>query len=183
MKQAKLLLIGAAVLAFGFSAQRMQSSPLPQAGHEAHEAAAKPAKPAGGGESHEELVEHGAKVAKLCDTCHTLRGPDGKPVVGAFGGGKPLAPNVVSANITNSPSGISYFTEDMLHTALREGRVGARKLHVMTPALFKKLSDDDIHAVWTYLRQVPPVDHRVDNTEEPTYCKKCRQKHGDGDLN
>ncbi|HVZ60980.1 MAG TPA: c-type cytochrome [Terriglobales bacterium] len=142
-------------------------------------AAAAPSAPA----SPAEIVARGAKVARLCDSCHTLRDEDQEPVVGEFGGGKQLLPDTFSANITNGPQGINYFTEDMLHTALRESHVGARKLKVMTPALFKRLTDDDIHAVWMYLRQVKPVNHRVDNTEEPTMCKKCRQKHGAGDLN
>jgi len=45
---------------------------------------------------------------------------------------------------------------------------------------FKNLSDDDLKAIYAYLRTLPPVKHRVDNTMVATYCKVCKQKHGAG---
>jgi hypothetical protein len=48
---------------------------------------------------------------------------------------------------------------------------------------FKSLTDDDLKAMFAYLRTVKPVKHRVDNAETPTYCKLCRAKHGAGDQN
>jgi hypothetical protein len=48
---------------------------------------------------------------------------------------------------------------------------------------FRNLTDDDLKAMFAYLRTVKPVQHRVDNTQPPTYCKLCRQKHGGGDQN
>jgi hypothetical protein len=40
---------------------------------------------------------------------------------------------------------------------------------------FRNLTDDDLKAMFAYLRTVKPVQHRVDNTQPPTYCKLCRQ--------
>jgi len=45
------------------------------------------------------------------------------------------------------------------------------------------MTDDDLKAIFAYIRTVPPVRHHVDNSEPPTYCPICRQKHGFGDKN
>jgi mono/diheme cytochrome c family protein len=89
-----------------------------------------------------------------------------------------------SANITPDASGIGYYTETTFITALRTGYVGARKLNSIMPfGEFKELPDEELKAMYAYLRTVPPVRHRVDNTEPPTFCKVCGEKHGGGDQN
>ena len=50
-------------------------------------------------------------------------------------------------------------------------------------AEYGNLTDDDLKAIFAYLRTLKPVRHRVDNSLPPTYCKLCRQKHGAGDQN
>jgi cytochrome c553 len=130
-----------------------------------------------------DLVAKGATLVKTCDMCHTVRGADGKPVIGELAGGKIAVPGAAGANLTPSPSGLGKFNEKMFHEALREGEVNERKLKVMNPVLFRGLSDDDLHAIWVYLRQLPKVNHIVDNTKPPTPCKKCGQVHGGGDEN
>lgn len=104
-----------------------------------------------------------------------------------YAGGESLAGpwgSVVSANITPDPSGISYYTEATFISALRTGYVGARKLNSIMPfGDFKNLTDDDLKAIYTYLRTVPAAKHRVDNTVAATYCKICKQKHGAGEQN
>jgi mono/diheme cytochrome c family protein len=122
-------------------------------------------------------------VQQKCDTCHTLRDEKKQPIVGLLAGGK-LIGGAASANLTPDPSGISYYDEKLFLQVLRTGQVGARKLKaVMNPTLFKNLSDDELKNVFAYLRTVPAVKHRVDNTEPPTLCRLCRQKHGGGDSN
>jgi len=104
-----------------------------------------------------------------------------------YGGGETLGGPwglVVSPNITPDPSGISYYSEQTFITAMRTGYVGARKLNSIMPfGEFKNLSDEDLKAMYAYVRTLPPVKHRVDNTLAPTYCKLCKQKHGAGDQN
>ena len=45
------------------------------------------------------------------------------------------------------------------------------------------MTDDDLKAIYAYLKTLPPVQHRVDNTETPTMCKRCGFAHGLGDQN
>jgi hypothetical protein len=67
---------------------------------------------------------------------------------------------------------------------MRTGHVGARELSTAMPwRYFRSLTDEDLKAIFAYLRTLNPVRHRVDNTESPTYCKICGQKHGGGILN
>jgi hypothetical protein len=48
---------------------------------------------------------------------------------------------------------------------------------------FRNMTDDDLKAIFAYLRTVTPVQHRVDNTEVATACPICRGHHGYGDKN
>ena len=45
------------------------------------------------------------------------------------------------------------------------------------------MNDEDLKAMWAYLKTLPPVKHRVDNAEPPTLCKLCGNTHGAGDKN
>lgn len=127
-------------------------------------------------------LARGEEIARTkCDTCHTLRNA-GKPVVGFLAGGKVFG-SVASHNLTPDPSGIPYFDEKLFFEALRESKVGARKLKPVMLPVVKNLSDDDLRALFAYLKTIPPVRHRVDNTEPPTFCKLCKQRHGAGDRN
>src|SRR5262249_3426480 len=91
---------------------------------------------------------------------------------------------VTSANITQDATGINYYDEAKFIAALRTGYVGARKLSSIMPfGEFQNITDDDMKAIFAYLKSVPPVKHRVDNSLPPTYCKLCKQKHGAGDQN
>jgi hypothetical protein len=125
-------------------------------------------------------VARGKYMAHLGCGCHTVE-------KGLFAGGETFVGpwgSAVSANLTPDASGISYYSEATFITALRTGYVGARKLNSIMPfGDFKNLTDDDLKAIFAYLRTVPPVKHRVDKTMPPTYCKVCKQKHGGGDQN
>jgi hypothetical protein len=89
--------------------------------------------------------------------------------------------NVASANITPDPSGISYYDEALFLEVMRTGQVKARKLSPIVPVMiYKNPSDDDLKAIFAFLRTVKPVKHRIDNTEPPIECKLCKQKHGAG---
>lgn len=124
-----------------------------------------------------------------CDLCHTPEDEKGNNLPGlAFAGGSPMEGpwglTVASLNLTPDPSGISYFDEAMFIATIRNGRAKARLLSNAMPwAYFRNLTDSDLSAIFAYLRTQKAVQHRVDNTEPPTYCKLCRNKHGFGDRN
>jgi Cytochrome c len=89
-----------------------------------------------------------------------------------------------SANLTSDPSGIGYYDEASFLKVIRTGYVGARKLNSIMPfGEFQNMNDDDLKAIFAYLRSVRAIKHRVDNTLPPTYCKICKKKHGAGDQN
>jgi hypothetical protein len=109
-------------------------------------------------------------------------------VVEPYGGGEtlsgPWGATVTSANITQDPSGIPYYDEALFIKVMRTGYVGARQLSSIMPfGEFQNLNDDDLKAIFAYLKTVPPVKHRVDNTLPATYCKICKHNHGAGDQN
>jgi mono/diheme cytochrome c family protein len=135
-------------------------------------------------------VARGRYLATLgnCVSCHTPMNEKGQPMMHmAFAGGFKLKGpwgEVTSANITPDPTGISYYDEALFIRTMRTGHVGARKLnYVMPTGYFKNMTDDDLKAIFAYLRTLRPVKHSVDNTEEATLCPLDGQKHGFGDRN
>ena len=135
-------------------------------------------------------VKRGAYLVNMagCSDCHTPQDSHGMPMPGLdFAGGFILdGPwgRVASANITPDASGISYYDEGLFAQVMRTGYVKARKLNQIMPwTVFSGMTDEDLAAMFAYLQTVPPVHHRVDNTEPPTYCPLCKSTHGAGDQN
>jgi len=122
-----------------------------------------------------------------CADCHTPV-EDGKPIAGLdFAGGFVFSLQtgvVASANITPDASGISYYDEALFVHAIRDGKVGARQMNPAMPWWFySKMTDEDLKAIFAYLKTLKPVKHRVDNAAPATYCKRCKQTHGLGASN
>lgn len=122
-----------------------------------------------------------------CSECHTPS-EQGKAIEGLdYAGGAVFSGPfgvVAAANITPDPSGIAYYDEALFVEIMRTGYVKARALNSIMPfGVYGKLTDDDLKAMFAYLQTLKPVSHRVDNSEPPSYCKLCRQKHGGGSLN
>ena len=96
-------------------------------------------------------AEYGRYIANVggCTGCH---GP------GLSGGHIPGAPPdwKPAANIT--PAGIGHYQEDDFFRALREGkRPGGGSIDPLMPYEYtKNLTDDEIRALWLYLKTVPP---------------------------
>ena len=144
-------------------------------------AAPQPVTEAVHGPDSKDRVATGKYLAKLGCGCHRVEEKID------FGGGEPLKGpwgEATSANITFDPSGIGYYDEATFINALRTGYAGARKLNSIMPfGEFRNLGDEDLKAIYAFLRTVKPAKHRVDNTLPPTYCKVCKGKHGAGDQN
>jgi mono/diheme cytochrome c family protein len=135
-------------------------------------------------------VKRGEHIVRLasCAHCHTPH-EKGQPKAGFdFAGGNviedPGVGTAVSANLTPAASGISYYDEALFIKTIRTGHVGARKLSSVMPwAFYRNMSDEDLKAIFAYLRTLKPVKHNVDNAEPPTQCRLCGNKHGGGHLN
>ena len=122
-----------------------------------------------------------------CMSCHTPMNNKGPIKQLTLAGGMQFTGpwgQVTSQNITPEASGISYYDEARFVKTLRTGQVGARKLNSIMPwGYFRNMTDEDLKAIFAYLRTVTPVQHRIDNTEVPTTCEVCGGKHGYGDKN
>ncbi len=135
-------------------------------------------------------VKRGAYLvnAGLCEGCHTPSDQQFQPIAGLrFGGGFRLVGewgDVAAANLTPDPSGIPYYDEALFIQVLRTGKVKARELKPIMPwGYFKNMTDQDLKAIFAFLRTLKPVSHRVDNTEPPFDCKRCGWRHGLGNMN
>ena len=135
-------------------------------------------------------IKRGAYLVQVgaCQWCHTLRDANRKPLPGfEFAGGDLITTTdfqVTSANLTPDPSGISYYDEAMFLKVMHTGKVAARNIRPIMPWwFFGQMNDDDLKAIFAYLRTLKPVHHRVDNTEPITYCRICKRKHHGGALN
>jgi mono/diheme cytochrome c family protein len=134
-------------------------------------------------------VRRGAYLVRIADCigCHTAW--EAPLVPGYFGGGNRIEmfgrPAVFSANLTSAPSGIGAFYDAVLfREVLRTGGMKGRALNPVMPwTVFGRMSDDDLDAIFAFLRSRHPVDHNVSNTDDATPCPVCGQKHGLGDRN
>ena len=112
-----------------------------------------------------------------------------QPIAGMdFAGGTPIdirgKAHVNTANLTPSPNGIPYYTEELFLETLRTGRVHARQLSDVMPwRFFRNMTDEDLKALFAYLKTAKPVEHYVDNAVPPTPCPRCGHEHGGGDRN
>jgi mono/diheme cytochrome c family protein len=134
-------------------------------------------------------VERGAYLVSLanCIDCHTAHDKGallpGMEYAGGFLLDEP-GKKVASLNITPDATGISYYDEALFIEVMRTGHVKARQLSPVMPwAAYRLMNDEDLKAVFAYLRTLKGVRHQVDNTETPTPCRLCRQRHGLGDRN
>lgn len=121
-----------------------------------------------------------------CTECHTPMDEHNMPRADlAFAGGQVLeGEQYASGNITPDASGISYYDEALFISTMRTGYVKARQLKPPMPWwVYRNMTDEDLKSIFAYLRTVKAVAHRVDNSEPPTFCRVCRQKHGAGDKN
>jgi len=134
-------------------------------------------------------VEYGAYLATLgnCVDCHTPF-TQGQPIMSlAYAGGRVLDGPwgiIASPNITSDPSGIPHYNEDLFISTMRTCRSGARELHHLMPCrYYNNMTDEDLAAIFAWVQTLPPIQHRVSNTDSPTPCALCGGVHGLGDMN
>lgn len=134
--------------------------------------------------------EYLVRTVAGCQDCHSPQ-KDGALIEGMdlAGGaifhdpGKNMEP-VHSHNITMDPSGISHYDEALFIEVLHTGQIAGRMLNPIMPFEdFKSLTADDLRDMFAYLKTVPPVKHRVSNTDAKGLCPLCGETHGLGDKN
>ncbi len=123
-----------------------------------------------------------------CFDCHTPMDDHGQRIPGLeFAGGEVLTnPNgkIAAANITQDASGIPYYDEALFVEMMRTGHVKARKINDQMPwNLYRTQTDDDLKAMFAYVKTLKPVHHEVDNSLPPTQCARCGKPHGAGERN
>lgn len=126
----------------------------------------------------------------VCEECHTPSDAQGMRLPGLdWAGGFPLPDEVAkrtvsSVNLTPDPSGIPYYDEGLFIAAMRTGKVVARELDDMMPwSSYRHLTDEDLKAMFAYIKTLKPVKHTVDNSLPATACPVCMGTHGGGDKN
>lgn len=104
---------------------------------------------------------HALAIASDCMACHTDTPHQGKPYAGGYGIASPMG-TIYATNITPSVRyGIGRYTETQFARALREGirGDGAHLYPAMPYTAYTRLSDEDIHALYSYfMHGVAPVD-------------------------
>ncbi|HEX7845543.1 MAG TPA: c-type cytochrome [Chitinophagaceae bacterium] len=111
--------------------------------------------------------------AAVCSECHTPMGPQGPDMSRQFSGGftfnLPMF-KVTVANITpDSTTGIGSWSEEMFLTKFRTNSSDAvvnrhpgRENSIMPWAQYGKLKEEDLKAIYAYLRTVKPISNKVE---------------------
>ena len=134
-----------------------------------------------------EKVKYGQYLVTLggCKGCHTQE-ERGRPVAGKeFAGGRMFNlgfARVVSANITrDDQSGLGRWTEQQFiekfaqyrdYAAKGSPKVGPEDLTLMAWLNFSQLADEDLGAIYTYLRTQPAIYNAVDSHPDKPKEKK-----------
>jgi mono/diheme cytochrome c family protein len=134
-------------------------------------------------------VKRGAFLVMIagCKDCHTPM-DHGAPLPNMEMSGGQIFEGpwgrVATANLTPDPSGIPYYDEALFLQTLRTGYVKARSLSPIMPwAQYSGMTDDDLKAIFAYIKTLKPIHHVVDNAEPATMCVVCNVAHGGGEKN
>ncbi|MBM6550569.1 c-type cytochrome [Marinomonas ostreistagni] len=108
-------------------------------------------------------------IASDCTACHSQEHA-AKPFTGGKAISSPVG-TIFATNITPSKAfGIGNYTEEQFANALRKGIAadGSHLYPAMPYTAYAKLTDEDIHALYSYfMNAVKPVDQPVPETELP----------------
>jgi cytochrome c553 len=121
-----------------------------------------------------------------CHHCHTPMTSDGRLRMDLdMAGGNPFPSpqgTIAATNLTMDATGLANYDEATFVAVMKTGKFGT--LHPIMPwAVYRHLEEDDMKAIWAYLRTLRPVSHVVSNGPNPTRCRVCGLSHGGGDKN
>jgi len=113
-----------------------------------------------------------------CHTSHAAYNP------GINGGGNDITRfgrRAFSANITADESGIPYGPQNFIF-AIRTGKGGTLS-PIMPWVAYRNMTDEDLRAMYAYLRTLPAAKHAVSSRLPFTHCAICGMDHGLGEKN
>ena len=120
-----------------------------------------------------------------CHHCHTpMKRGQLDETLDMAGGNEFQSPagRAFATNLTPDPTGIAHYDAATFVQVMRTGKLGT--LHPMMPwAMYSRMNDEDLGALYAYMTTLKPVKHVVTNGVEPTDCVVCGLKHGGGDRN
>ena len=120
-----------------------------------------------------------------CHHCHTpMRRGQLDAALDMAGGSEFPSPTgpVFAANLTLDETGIAHYDEATFVQVMRTGKLGTSS-PVMPWVVTAGVTDEDLKAMFAYLRTLKPVKHVVTNGQPPTDCPVCGLKHGGGERN
>lgn len=111
--------------------------------------------------------------AAVCSECHTPMGPQGPDFSKVFAGGFVFDAGfmkVAVANITpDSATGIGTWTEEMFVNKFKNNASDAvvnrnpgRENSFMPWSMYGKMTDEDLKAIYAYMRTVKPISNKVE---------------------
>jgi hypothetical protein len=84
-----------------------------------------------------------------------------------------------AANLTpDTETGLGSWTEEMFTQALRTGRHQGRGRPIMPPMPWPNLAaatDDDLHAMWAFMRTIPAIHNQVPQPVDPAEAAPAAQ--------
>lgn len=109
---------------------------------------------------------HYVAIASDCTACHTM--PESKmPLAGGYAISTPFG-GIYASNITpDGETGIGNWTERDFFRAVRhgKGKEGEHLYPAMPYNAYVKLTDQDMHDLWMYMRSVQPISNKVPETQ------------------
>jgi mono/diheme cytochrome c family protein len=137
-----------------------------------------------------DAIKRGQYLVRLagCETCHTPRNVEGFIKGMEFAGGSVFRHRNEEAdaasNLTPDPTGIGSYNEQQFIQIIRTGHSGGRAINSAMPwHFYRNMTDSDLKAIFAYLKALPPISHKIDNTQPPSSCPKCGNPHGLGNQN
>ncbi|MCC3742561.1 cytochrome c [Rouxiella badensis] len=127
-----------------------------------------------------ELIKRGEYIAVAadCGACHRQTREDGAPYAGGYAIDSPMG-RIIASNITPSKQfGIGSYSEKQFADAVRKGVAadGSNLYPAMPYTAYQGMTDDDVHALYTYLMQgVKPVDHAPEAKTSLSFPFNIRQ--------
>jgi mono/diheme cytochrome c family protein len=121
-----------------------------------------------------------------CHQCHTPMDSRGQlDMTLDMAGGNPFPSplgTIAATNLTIDPTGIANYDEATFVAVMKTGKFGT--LHALMPwTAYSQMTEEDLKAIYAYLKTLKPISHVVANGPNPEPCRICKLSHGAGEKN